>query len=161
MRGRLRIVVSRLIGVVLLLGVAAVVNVGAQANIDAEFKKIADAFSDAWAKGDGKAIAALHTKDAVRVTGNGEAPVVGTAAIEAALSAALAGPYKGSRLVITPNKNHRVTADTYVGEGTYEVTGGTPPPGTPTRGQYMNTLVRQGGRWLIAAAAVMPAVQQK
>jgi len=48
-----------------------------------------------------------------------------------------------------------------VGHGSYEITGGTPPAGTPTRGTYMNTMVRQGGRWLIAASAVMPSMMPK
>ena len=161
MRGRAQIVVCRVMGIALLVGGVTAVSVRAQATPDAEFKKIADAFSDAWAKGDAKALAALHTKDAVRMAGNGEPAVVGTAAIEKAMTATLTGPFKGSKLVITPGKNYRVTADTYVGEGTYEVTGGTPPPGTPTRGQYMNTLVRQGGRWLIAGSAVMPVTAPK
>lgn len=161
MRGRAQIVVCRVIGIALLVGGVAAVSVRAQATLDAEFKKIADAFSDAWAKGDGKAMAALHTKDAVRMSGNGEPAVVGTAAIENAMTTVLAGPLKGTKLVITPGKNYRVTADTYIGEGTYEVTGGAPPAGTATRGQYMNTLVRQGGRWLIAGSAVMPATTAK
>jgi uncharacterized protein (TIGR02246 family) len=145
----------------LLVGGVAAVSVRAQATPDAEFKKIADAFSDAWAKGDGKAMAALYTKDAVRMSGAGEPAVVGTAAIENAMTTVLTGPMKGTKLVITPGKNYRVTADTYIGEGTYEVTGGAPPAGTATRGQYMNTLVRQGGRWLIAGSAVMPATTAK
>ena len=160
MKGRAQIVAFRVIGIALLVAGVAAVGVRAQATPDAEFKKIADAFSDAFAKGDAKAIAALHTKDAVRMVA-GEASVVGTAAIEKAMTTALTGPYKGSRLVITSTKNHRVSADTYIGEGTYEISGGTPPAGTPTKGQYMNTLVRQGGRWLIAASAVMPTPAAK
>jgi hypothetical protein len=53
-----------------------------QATPDEEFKKIADAFSQAWATGDAKAIAALHTKDAIRLSGNGQPAAVGTAALE-------------------------------------------------------------------------------
>lgn len=126
-----------------------------------EFKKLADAFAAAWAKGDAKAIAALHTKDAVRITGNGEPAVVGTAAIEQALAGALSGPYKGTMLVIKSNPSRRVAPDTYIGEGTYEVTGGSVPAGNPTRGQYMNVLLREGGRWRIAASAVMPVMPPK
>jgi hypothetical protein len=60
---------------------------------------------------------------------------------------------------VTTNKFHRVDADTYIGEGTYQVSGGSVPAGTPTSGQYLNTMVRQGGAWRIAASAVMPAVK--
>ena len=143
------------LGIALLLGgIAATVQ--AQGTPEAEFKKITDAFSQAWVKGDAKAVAALHSKDAVRLAGNGAPPVVGMEAIAKGFGEALAGPYKGTGLTITPGSYRRVTADVYVGEGTYEVTGGTPPAGTALRGQYMNTMVREGGRWAIAASAVIP-----
>ena len=150
-----RSVVGRVLGVALFVFVAAQAPGGAQATPQAEFDKLAEAFSQAWAKGDAKAIAALHTKDAVRMTA-GQPAAKGTAAIEKAMMDALTGPYKGSTLTITSNSSTRVTDDIYVGEGTYRVVGGSPPPEAPTSGQYMNTMVRQGGRWLIAASAVMP-----
>ncbi len=150
-----RNVVGRVLGVALFIVIAAQAPTGAQATPQAEFDKLAEAFSQAWAKGDAKAIAALHTKDAVRMTA-GQPAVKGTAAIEKAMMDTLTGPYKGSTLTIKSNSSTRVTDDIYVGEGTYRVTGGNPPPDAPTSGQYMNTMVRQGGRWLIAASAVMP-----
>jgi uncharacterized protein (TIGR02246 family) len=155
---RAKLVVGRTLGVALVVGMAGFGPLIAQATPDAEFKKIADAFSQAWAKGDAKGIAALHSTEAVRVMGTGEPAVNGRAAIEQSLTTALTGPYKGTTLKITSNAYRKVTEDTYIGEGTYEVAGGSPPPGTPMRGQYMNTMVRQGGRWLIAASAVMPAM---
>lgn len=157
MKRNVQITVCRVAVIVLLAG-AAVTGARAQAAPEAEFKKLAAAFSEAWAKGDAKGIAALHTKDAVRLSGGGDPASVGTAAIEQAMTAALTGPYKGTTLTINPNASHRVDDHSYIGEGTYEVVGGTPPPGVPTRGQYMNTMVRQGGRWLIAASAIMPAL---
>ena len=161
MYSRARVVVGRVLGFALLVGLAVQSPLRAQATPDAEFKKIGDAFSEAWAKGDAKGIAALHSKDAVRMSGGDEPAVTGTAAIEKAMMDALSGPYKGTKLTITQEPATRVTADIYVGHGTYEITGGTPPAGTPTRGRYMNTMVRQGGRWLIAASAVMPSMMQK
>lgn len=158
MTKRARIVVGRVLGVALVLGFVAPASLAVQAP-DAEFQKLADAFMAAWAKGDGKALAALHTKDAVRITGGTDGAVVGTAAIEQALAAALGGPYKGTKLSVTNRKYHRVDADTYIGEGTYQITGGSVPAGTPTSGQYMNTMVRVGGAWRIAGSAAMPAVQ--
>lgn len=142
----------------LLLGLVAHGPVVAQGKPDAEFQKIADAFSAAWAKGDAKAIAALHTKDAVRVTGTDPA-VKGTPAIEAALMAALTGPYKGTTLTIKSAGFTQVTPDVYTGDGMYQVSGGAVPAGVPTSGQYLNTMVRQGGKWMIASAAVMPAMK--
>ena len=148
-------VVGRVLGIVAVAALVAQAPARAQATPQAEFDKIAEAFSQAWAKGDAKAIAALHTKDAVRLNA-GQPAVKGTAAIEQAMMDSLTGPYKGSTLTITSNSATRVTDDIYVGEGTYRVTGGNPPPEAPNSGQYMNTMIRQGGRWLIAASAVMP-----
>jgi uncharacterized protein (TIGR02246 family) len=158
---RVRTAVGRALGLVVLVGFAAQGAAMAQATPDAEFKKIADAFSQAWAKGDAKAIAALHTADAVRAGGTGVPTSKGTAAIEKAIADAIAGPFKGTTLTLTDEAFVRVTADTYVGHGTYQITGGSPPPGTPTGGQYLNTMVREGGRWLVAASAVMPAMTPK
>jgi uncharacterized protein (TIGR02246 family) len=159
-------VAGRILGVALLVAWAAHLPLKAQAVPEAEFQKLADDFSAAWAKGDAKGIAALHSKDAVRMTGDSGAvaagaAIVGTAAIEKAMSDALSGPFKGTKLMIKAQGYQRVTADTFIGHGTYEISGGAPPPGTPTRGQYMNAMVREGGRWRIAASAVMPAVSQK
>ena len=161
MSKRAGFVVTPTLGVALIIGLAAAGTLGAQAAPEAEFKKVADAFSQAWAKGDAKAIAALHTKDAVRVTGTGEAAARGTAAIEQAMTTALTGAYKGTTLTIKSNAYQKVTDDVYVGEGTYALSGGSPQPGVPMGGQFMNTMVRQGGRWLIAASAVMPATPAK
>ena len=158
MNGRIHSLACRVLGIALLIGMAASGPTAAQANPEAEFQKIADAFAAAWAKGDAKGIAALHTKDAVRVTG-GETAVKGAAAIEKAMVSGLTGPYKGTTLTIKSNGFTQVTPDTYIGEGTYQVSGGAIPAGTPTSGQYMNTMVRQGGKWLIASSAVMPAMK--
>ena len=159
MNGRISTVVGGILGIVMIAALAGHSTLAAQGNPEADFQKIADAFSAAWAKGDAKGIAALHTKDAVRLSGTGDPAAKGMAAIEAAMAAAHAGPYKGTTLTIKSNGFTRVTPDVYVGEGTYQVSGGSIPPGTPTSGQYMNTMVRQGGRWLIAASAVAPAMK--
>lgn len=161
MTSRVRFVVARALGVAVVFGIAAHGVLVAQAAPDAEFKKISDAFAQAWAKGDAKAITALHTKDAVRLTGNGTPAAQGSAAIEQNVGTALTGPYKGSTLTIKSSPYRKVAEDTYVGDGTYEIAGGTPPARTPMSGQYMNVMVRQGGRWLIAASAVMPATPPK
>ncbi|MBA2260141.1 MAG: SgcJ/EcaC family oxidoreductase [Acidobacteria bacterium] len=153
--------VCRAIVATVFLVTAGVAGAQTPAAPDAEFKKLADAFSQAWNKGDANGIAALHTKEGVRLAGNGQPAVVGTAALEKAFADALAGPYKGTTLTIKPNADRQAAPGVYIGEGTYEVSGGTPPPGTPMSGQYMNTMVREGGRWLIAASAVIPAATPK
>jgi uncharacterized protein (TIGR02246 family) len=141
-----------------MLGVALMMSSGsslrAQAGVDAEFKKLVDDFVAAWNKGDAKAVAALHTTDAIRLNVDGTV-VVSRAEIEKGMATAFAGPMKGSKLMVTEGKRSQVVADVYVGEGTYEVTGGAPPPpGTTNKGRYLNTVVRQGGRLLIASSAV-------
>lgn len=132
--------------VLLMVGAA----VEGQGNMDAEFKKLADDYASAWARGDGKAIANLHTADAVRISADGQL-TIGRAEIEKAVTEALAGPMKGTKLIITQGQSKAVAADVYVGEGTYEITGLTSAP--PAKGRYLNTLVRQGGRWLLASNA--------
>jgi hypothetical protein len=57
--------------------------------------------------------------------------------------------------MVTEGKRSQVTTDVYVGEGTYEVAGAAPaPPGMTNKGHYVNTVVRQNGRLLIASSAV-------
>jgi uncharacterized protein (TIGR02246 family) len=140
------------------LGVALMMSSGpsvrAQAGVDTEFKKLVDDFVQAWNKGDAKGVAALHTTDAIRLNTDGTV-AAGRAEIEKGMATAFAGPMKGGRLMVTEGKRSQVTTDVYVGEGTYEVTGGAPaPPGMTNKGHYVNTVVRQNGRLLIASSAV-------
>lgn len=129
-------------------------SVRAQAGVDAEFKRLVDAFVQAWNKGDAKGVAALHTTDAIRLNTDGTV-IVGRAEIEKWMAAAFAGPMKGATLMVTEGKRSHVSGDVYVSEGTYEVTGGAPaPPGMTNKGHYINTVLRQGGRLLVASSAV-------
>lgn len=127
---------------------------GQQAAPDPEIQKVVDAFVEAWSRGDAKAIAALHTTDATRIAPDGTISV-GRAGIEEAMSKALSGPFKGTRLSVTTGKGGANSAGMRIQSGTWEVTGGAPPPETATKGTYLNTLVRQGDRWLIAGAAAV------
>ncbi|MEO5894929.1 MAG: SgcJ/EcaC family oxidoreductase [Vicinamibacterales bacterium] len=160
MKGRIKVSAYWILAIVIVAASSASLA-RAQAAPDAEFKKLADAFVQGWAKGDAKAIVAVHTSDAVRLGGAGTPVTVGSAAIEAAMNAGLSGPYKGTILVITAEGSKQVAPNTYVGYGTYQITGGAPPPGAPVKGQYMNTMVRQQGRWLIAGSAVVPETPVK
>jgi uncharacterized protein (TIGR02246 family) len=123
---------------------------------DAEMQKLVDDFTQAWAKGDAKALAALHTADAIRADSTGQV-TVGRANIEAVFAAGFAGPLKGTKLVIRLGQESAINPNTRVGSGTWEVTGAPAVPGTPTKGTYVNTLVRQGGRWILASSAVIGA----
>ncbi len=105
MRTTVHIRVSRIIVTTVFLVAAGLAGAQTPATPDAEFQKLADAFSQAWGKGDAKGIAALHTKEAVRLAGNGQPAVVGTAALDKGFAEALAGPYKGTTLTIKANAN--------------------------------------------------------
>jgi uncharacterized protein (TIGR02246 family) len=128
----------------------------AQAPTDAELRRLSEAYAQAWAKGDAKALAALHTTEAIRIGVDGKV-VIGRAPIQQSMTEMLAGPYRGSKLGMTAGQTTRAGQDVYVAEGTYQISGGLPPPGFPTRGRYLNTIVRVSGRWLIAGHADLAA----
>jgi uncharacterized protein (TIGR02246 family) len=119
----------------------------------ADVQKITDQYLAAFNKADSKAVAALYTADALRVNPDGSL-VTGRAAIEKGYAAAFAGPDKGGKLTLQPGKSISVTADVAVFEGMYQVTGGK----MPAKGRYVNTLVRQGGEWRLAAVTTIPEI---
>jgi uncharacterized protein (TIGR02246 family) len=142
-------------------GVAAVVFLGsggpavhAQDPTDGELRRLANSYSQAWAKGDAKALAGLYTTDAVRVGVEGRVSV-GRKAIEQVMTETLTGPYRGTKIGFVQGQTTRAAQDAYVSEGTFQVSGGMPPVEFPSRGRYMHTLVRLNGRWLIAGEAVI------
>ena len=124
----------------------------AQAPTDGELRRLGDSYAQAWAKGDAKAMAALHTTEAIRIGADAKV-VVGRAAIQQSMLELLSGPYRATKIGLTPGQTTRAGQDVYVAEGTYLISGGLPPAGFPTRGRYMNTIVRVSGRWLIAGHA--------
>jgi len=130
--------------------------VHAQAPTDAELRRLGDAYAQAWAKGDARAVAGLYTTEAILIGPDGKVSV-GRAAIEQAMKEALTGPYRGTKLGMTPGQTTRAGQDVYVAEGTFQVSGGMPPAGYATRGRYLNTIVRTSGRWFIASHADIAA----
>ena len=140
----------------LLLVTQAGTVVHGQAPTDAELRRLTEAYAQAWAKGNAKAVAALHTTEAVRVGADGTVSV-GRVEIEQALMAALNGPYRTTKIGLTAGQTTRAGQDVYVSEGTFQIAGGMPPAGVPTRGRYLHTLVRLNGRWLIAGDASIGA----
>jgi len=121
-----------------------------------EVQKLADAFVAAWNKADAKALAALHAENAIRASPQGDM-IVGRAAIEQGFTAAFAAELKGSTLSVTSVNERAIGADVIVASGTWQMKGGTPPPGTATQGTYLNTMIRQGGHWVIASSAPIGA----
>ena len=115
---------------------------------DPAVEKLARTYEAAFNKGDTKAIAALHTADAVRMFPNGQV-VNGRTGIEQAYTAAFATELKGAKLTIGPGQVQKLSADVITMTGTYELAGGK----TPGKGRYLNTLKREGGQWLLATVA--------
>ena len=118
---------------------------------DPEIQKVVDQYLSGFNKGDAKALTALYTSDALRITPDGRF-LTGRAAIEKSYVEAFAGPYKGTMLRLQAGTTRALTADVALIEGTYEVTGGS----TPVKGRYLNTLVRQAGAWKLASVVTVP-----
>ena len=143
-------------GAVLVMALQSGSVVHAQAPTDAELRRLAEAYAQAWAKGDAKAIAGLHTTEGIRIGVDGKA-AVGRIAIQQTVQEELTGPYRGTKLGFTRGQSTRAGQDVYVSEGTCQIAGGMPPQGAPTRWHYLQTLVRLNGRWLIAGDAIISA----
>jgi uncharacterized protein (TIGR02246 family) len=139
-------------GAALVIGLAMAPMIHAQAPTDAELRRLTEAYAQAWAKGDAQALAGLHTTEALRIGADGKV-AVGRAAIQQAFTEAFAGPYRGTKITLNAGQTARAAQDVYVAEGTYQIGGGLPPAGVPTRGRYLQTIVRLSGRWLIAGDA--------
>src|SRR6476469_7746189 len=85
-----------------------------------ELQKVADAFVAAWNKADAKALAALHTENAIRADTQGQV-TVGRAAIEQGFTKAFAAELKGTKLVVTPGDERAVNADLAMTSGAWEI----------------------------------------
>lgn len=137
------------------LVIAGATHPHAQTGRNSEVQKVADAFVAAWAAGDAKGLAALHADNAIRSTPEGMIHA-GRAAIEKAFTEAFAGPFKGTTLQVVPGEERTINANVVVASGTYAITGGNVPAGAVTKGIYVNTLVREGGRWMLVSSAPVP-----
>ena len=135
--------------------VAAIALVGMSAvataqKTDPDAQKIADQYSAAFNKGDAKALVALYATAATRLGPDGQL-LTGHAAIEKAYVDGFAGPLKGTKLTLQQGQTQTVTSDVKVMEGRFSVDGGL----APLKGRYVNTIVRQGGRWLLASVVTI------
>jgi uncharacterized protein (TIGR02246 family) len=124
---------------------------------DPALEKLAADWAAAFAKGDAKTLASYYTENAIRMTPEG-GTLVGRAAIEKEFATNVAGPWKGAKIAIKLGSTHSVGADVAVNEGTWEVSGATGPDGKPLslKGNYLNTIVKKGGAWMIASNAAAP-----
>ena len=119
---------------------------------DLDVEALTREYEQAVNRGDAKALAALHTTNAIRIGADGQL-LTGRAAIEKSLAAGFSGPMKGAKLTLRSGRAEQVTSDVRVIEGTYEFSA----PGMGSlRGKYVNTVVREGGQWRLASVAAVP-----
>jgi uncharacterized protein (TIGR02246 family) len=142
-----RNVMKRIMGCIVALALVAGAPLAAQQK-DAELDKLVQQYVAAWNKADVKALTALYADNAMR-TGPTDDVVVGKPAIAKYYEAGFATTQKGTTLTVTQGRTQTVSADVRVQEGTWESAGG---KDGPQRGRYLNTLVRVGGAWRLAAS---------
>jgi len=123
--------------------------VGAQ-KPDADAAKLADQYIAAFNKGDAKALTALYTADATRLGPDGQL-LTSRAAVEKSYMDGFAGALKGSTLTLQQGRTQAITPDVKIMEGRFTVTAA-----APLKGRYVNTIVRQGGTWLLASVVTVP-----
>lgn len=114
--------------------------------------KNAEAFVEAFHKGDAKALAAFWTADGDYVDQAGR-HLKGREAIETAFQGYFA-ENKDLKLGIDSAALRFVTPDLAIEDGTSEVI---PPDGSPpSRARYTNVHVKKGGRWLLSSVREAP-----
>jgi uncharacterized protein (TIGR02246 family) len=138
-------------GILALVVALSAVPAAARQATDADVDKIVQAFMAAYNKADAATLASFYTDDATRVTPDGGVHT-GKAAIQKSFADAFAGPMRGAMIKITTSQVRQINPDVRIAVGTWETTGGA---GGPASGKYINTVVRQGGTWKIAASGVI------
>ncbi len=102
------------------------------------------AFTDAWVKGDAKAVAAGYADDADLVR-PGEPKITGRAAIETFYARVFAGPLKGVAKRMTVDHVRFVSPDVAVVDSSYSLD--REAPALHARGQSVTVLGKRGGAW--------------
>jgi uncharacterized protein (TIGR02246 family) len=121
---------------------------------EAAITKTAEAFVEAFQKGDAKAVAAFWTPDGDYVDATGRV-LQGRPAIEKDFETLFA-ENKGLKLRIEVASLKFPTPDTAVEDGT---TGVLAPDGTvPSRARYTNLFMKKNGQWLLASVREAPYV---
>jgi uncharacterized protein (TIGR02246 family) len=132
---------------VLLGGSASAAAAQGGAADEAAIKAVATNYMAAWAKADAAAISNIFTTDGLDIGADG-AMSVGRAAILKASTEALAGPFKGSTLVITTGPVSFLKPDVALAHGTYKVSAGGK---VVAEGHWMGVDVKTAGGWQIRA----------
>jgi uncharacterized protein (TIGR02246 family) len=120
-----------------------------QRNPEAEagIQKTAEAFVEAFQKGDAAAVAAFWTPDGDYVDASGR-QLKGREAIEKAFQE-LFSEHKGLKTSVRGLSLRFVTPDVAIEEGTSEVFA--PDGSPPSRARYTNVLVKKGDRWYLSS----------
>jgi uncharacterized protein (TIGR02246 family) len=135
-------------------GPAALREVGAQGKGNPELDAIgkqAEAFVEAFHKGDAKAVAAFWTVDGDYTDPTGQL-VKGRDAIEKAF-VSLFAEHKGLKIRIESTSQRFVTPDVAIEDGTTAVFA---PGAVPTRARFTNVLVKKDGKWLLSSVREAP-----
>jgi uncharacterized protein (TIGR02246 family) len=119
---------------------------------EAAIQKTAEAFVEAFHKGDAKAVAAFWTPDGDYTDPTGR-HLQGRTAIEKAF-ADLFSENKGLKVHVHGLSLRFLTPEVAVEEGTSEVF--PPDGGPPSRARYTNVLVKRDSRWLLGSVAESP-----
>ena len=114
--------------------------------------KNAQAFVEAFEKGDAKAVAAFWAEDGDYVDLTGRR-LQGRPAIEDAFKDYFAGN-KGVKLRIDVNSVRLVTPDTAIEDGVTSVT--SPDGGPPNQARYTNVHVKKDGQWVLQSVRESP-----
>ncbi len=114
--------------------------------------KNAQAFTEAFEKGDAKAVAAFWAEDGDYVDLN-DRRLQGRTAIENAFKDFFA-ENKGSKLRIDVNSVRFVTPETAIEDGTTSVI--TPDGAPPSQARYSNVHVKKGGQWVLLSVREAP-----
>ncbi len=118
---------------------------------ETELRKAADAFSQAYNKGDLDTLAGFWTENAEFIRESGKI-YKGREAIRSLLKGSLADN-KGSKQTITASSLHFIRPDVVSAEGVVTLT---TPDGEVDTGRYAAVWVKQGGKWLISSLRDLP-----
>jgi uncharacterized protein (TIGR02246 family) len=144
---------AALLGLVLLVGTRMQADdPKGNATAESAIQKQAEAFVEAFHKGDAKAVAALWVADGDFIDQTGR-QVKGREAIEKAFEDLFA-ENKGLKLHVEGLSLRFVTPDVAIEDGTTEAFPA--DGGPPTRGRYSNVHVKKDGQWLLSAVRMAP-----
>jgi len=132
-----------------LAALAAAPAFSQDATVEQAIDALAQEYVDAWKAGDAAGCAAIYSDDADLIDFMGMS-AKGKAAIQESVTQTL-GTFPGSSIQIVRTSIHPVSADVVVSDGTWEVVGGTPAEGSPTKGFYTVVAAKQGDSWLVVS----------